>query len=417
MTELVPINGGRRRRRRGRDAWLGDCIVSDTGKPLPILANAIIALGAIVPDAFALDEMLCAPVLMQPLENDATFRPRPVTDIDLGIMQDRLQHRGLARLSFDTTRQALEQRAYAKRFHPARSYLDGLIWDEVPRLAGGMWQGETVEPFAVVYLGAEPSPYAAAVGRMFLIAMVARIYKPGCKADHMVVLEGEQGALKSTACKILGGQYFSDALPDVRLGKEASQHLRGRWLIEVAEMHAMSKADATQLKSFLSRECERYRPPHGRLEVLEPRQCVFIGTTNKSTYLRDETGGRRFWPLKCGRIDADGLARDRDQLFAEAVHLFRDGQPWWPDREFERTHIAPVQAERYESDDAWEEPIAEFLVGRTRTTVAEIARGPLGITTARVARADQVRIMAILEILNWRRLKRQGQMRPWGRGL
>jgi predicted P-loop ATPase len=283
--------------------WFSKCIKGATGKPLPILANALIGLRAEVPAMFAYDEMLCAPMLMRSLvDGNADFSPRPCTDVDVGVMQERLQHLGIARLSKDVTHQAVDMRAYECRFHPIRAYLSGLDWDGISRIS-------TVFP---VYFGADNTDYAMAISTMFMVGMAARIFEPGCKADHMVVLEGAQGTLKSTACRVLGGDFFSDNLPEVGAGKDVSQHLRGKWLIEVSEMHAMNRTETAQLKAFITRQVERYRPSFGRKEVIEPRQCVFIGTTNRDTYLRDETGGRRFWPVKAGKIDIDALARDRD---------------------------------------------------------------------------------------------------------
>ena len=270
--------------------WLAQCVLGETGKPLAVLANALAAMRAVMPGVFAYNEMLRVPLLMQPLEDRPEPLPRPVTDVDVGVVQERLQHLGLKRLSKDIVHQAVDVRAHERRFHPVKDYLGGLQWDGIARLAD----------LFPNYFGAKVTPYTQAIGPMFLISMVARILEPGCKADHLPVIEGPQGTLKSSACQILGGDWFSDNLPDVTAGKDVSQHLRGKWLIEVSEMHAMNRAEATQLKAFITRTTERYRPSYGRKEVIEPRQCVFVGTTNRDTYLRDESGGRRFWPVKAG---------------------------------------------------------------------------------------------------------------------
>lgn len=391
-----------RKKQQGRAEWLSKCIKTETGKPLPILANALIGLRAEMPDALVYDEMLCAIMLMRSLDQVQNFSPRPCTDVDVGVMQDRLQHLGLACLGKDTMHQAVDIRAHERRFHPVRSYLSSLAWDGKPRIS-------TLFP---VYFGSQLTDYTTTISTMFMVSMVARIFQPGCKADHMVVLEGAQGTLKSTACNILGGDYFSDNLPEISAGKDVSQHLRGKWLIEVSEMHAMNRAEAAQLKAFITRQSERYRPSYGRKEVIEPRQCVFIGTTNRDAYLRDETGGRRFWPIKTGNINADALARDRGQLFAEAVHSYQDGVPWWPDKDFEREQIMPEQAARYEAD-AWEENITEYLKTNTKATVGQIAREALHIETPRIGTAEQRRIAAALERLGWTRLPKDYQGKRW----
>ena len=378
-----------------RDHWLAQCICDVTGRPVSNVANALIGLrrDPALMDAFAFDDMQQVPLLMHPIGDPmGQIVPRPLSEEDITYTTEFLQKAGLKRIARDTVRDAVTARAKENSFHPVRDYLSGLQWDGQPRLR--VW--------LTTRLGSELTPYTSAVGEMFLIAMVARIFEPGCKADYMVVLEGQQGALKSSACKVLGGEWFSDSLPDVTAGKDVSQHLRGKWLIEVGEMHAMSRAESAQLKAFITRQTERYRPSYGRFEVIEQWQCVFIGTTNKNTYLRDETGGRRFWPVTVGKIDLDGLAQDRDQLFAEAVQLYRGEAVWWPDRAFEAQHIKPQQEARYEAD-AWQESIAGFLVDKTKVLVGQVATDALHFSTNKIGTADQRRITAILEALGWHR--------------
>jgi predicted P-loop ATPase len=253
---------------------------------------------------------------------------------------------------------------------------------------------------------------------MFLIGMVARVLRPGCRHNYMPILENEQGTLKSTACSVLAGEYFSDNLPDITR-KECSQHLRGKWLIEVAELRAYSRAEIDHFKEFLVRDVERYRPPWGRKEVHEPRQCVFVGTTNKTMYLQDETGNRRFWPVKCDRIEIEHLKRDRDQLFAEAVWRFKHDEQWWPTAAFERESIAAEQEARFEAD-AWEKPIRRYLdtLSTKRTTVLDVAVEALGYELERplantyqrpergtpinqLSKAHQMRIASVLTHLQW----------------
>lgn len=379
-----------------KDSWLAQCIPGETGRPLPNVANALLGLRCdpAIMDVFGFDEMERVPMLMHPIgDRMGQMDPRPLTDEDYTYATEFLQKAGLKRIAMDTVRSAVSARAKENSFHPVREYLSGLEWDGQRR----------VNVWLTTRLGADLTPYTAAVGQMFLISMVARIFEPGSKADHMPVLEGKQGELKSSACAVLGGKWFSDSLPDINSGKEVSQHLRGKWLIEVGEMHAMNRAESTQLKAFITRQIERYRPSFGRLEVVEPRHVVFVGTTNKSAYLRDETGGRRFWPVQIGKIDIDGLAEDRDQLFSEAVHLFNEGAAWWPDKGFEAEHIKPQQQERYEAD-AWEETIAAYLADKTKVTVGQVGKEGLLIETARIGTADQRRITAAMEGLGWRRI-------------
>lgn len=287
--------------------------------------------------------------------------------------------------------------AREQSFHPVRDYLKSLKWDGEPR----------VESWLSTYFGSEQSHYTASIGRMWLVSAVARIFRPGCQVDHVLVLEGEQGISKSSALSILfGKEYFCDSLPDIT-NKDASMQIMGAWCIEIAEMDAIGKAEVTAVKSFITRRVEKFRPPYGHHTIEVPRQCVFAGTTNAHEYLRDETGNRRFWPVACTRIDTDAIARDRDQLWAEAVSMFDDGVQWWPSTVSTRSVIAQQQEDRV-ADDLWTEKIRLFLdtdltiKADGRVTIPYILSTCFNINAIHHGQGEKNRVGRVLKTLGWR---------------
>jgi predicted P-loop ATPase len=383
--------------------WIALLRSDQRGRIYPDLANVLIALTnePVLIEAFAFDEMLNETTVRSPLpparagaEGEET--PHRLTDDDVGRLQEWLQHHGMPRVGREIVGQAVEIRSRERRFHPVRDYLQKLEWDGKPRLA----------TWLKVYLGAEGGDdYLATIGPMFLIAMVARIMDPGCKCDHMLVLEGEQGVMKSLACETLAGAaYFSDDIGDLA-SKDAKQHVIGKWLIEESELARFTRATTETLKSFLSRTTEKFRPPYGKSQIDVKRQCVIVGTTNRRDYNKDDTGARRIWPVSvAGRIAIEALKRDRDQLFAQAVERYRMGENWWPDPEIERLLIAPEQAER-RAIDAWEEPVFNYLAANVhlRLSVLEVAVGALNIERSKFGTADQNRVKAAMSLAGWRK--------------
>ena len=323
--------------------------------------------------------------------------PRPVMDADISAVQCYLQSIGFYSLGYNPVYRAAKLVSLENSFHPIMECLDKLEWDHVSRL----------DDWLIKYAGAENNEYHKAIGRMFIIAMIARIYQPGCQMNYMLVLEGEQGILKSSLCKAIAGgsDFFSDSLPDLRYGgKDASQHLDGKWIIEIAEMGVFNRAMVEEVKKFITRTHEKFRPSFGREEVIRARSCVFIGTTNQSEYFQDETGNRRMWPVLVKKISLDEFIRDRDQLLAEAVLRYRAGESWWPDREFEAKYIAPQQEDRFE-EDAWTNKIAIIVKNENQITVGEIA-DRLNIPTRDVGTSVQRRIARVLMLIGWERGRR-----------
>lgn len=208
--------------------------------------------------------------------------------------------------------------------HPVREYLLSLKWDGVAR----------ADTIFIDYLGAEDTEYTRTVTRKALIGAVARIMRPGCKHDHILVLVGPQGCRKSTTLAKLGKSWFSDSFYTVQ-GKEAYEQIQGFWLIEMGEMAATRKAELESIKQFVSKQSDSYRAAYAKRTQEHPRQCAFFGTTNDDEFLRDATGGRRFWPVTVtdkGRETGDYFTAEIvDQVWAEIVMRYSAGENWYLD--------------------------------------------------------------------------------------
>lgn len=223
--------------------------------------------------------------------------------------------------SVSTIEEALLHITVQNEFHPVKIFLESLTWDGKERI-----------PTAFkTYLNAKmPEPYLTEVTRKFFLAMVKRIYEPGCKFDHLPVFEGSQGIGKSSFGSILvGAEWFMDGLPDLS-DKDAALNLQGIWFIEMGELSSIYRSQLDAAKAFITRQVDKVRPPYGRRRIDLPRQCVFVGTTDKKDYLQDSAGNRRFWPVHVNGCDFEALERDRLQLLAEAKFIYDfANEPLW----------------------------------------------------------------------------------------
>lgn len=290
-------------------------------------------------------------------------------------------------------RKAMLSAAHRASFHPVRDYLESLTWDGTPR----------VLDWACVYLGAtsegETGQYALAAGKKWLISAVARVMRPGCKADNVLILEGPQGRLKSSALAVLGSPWFMDT-PFNLHDRDRFTHIQGRWIIELAELDGFSRAESSAAKAFFSSSSDVWTPKYIAHAIEVQRQCVFAGTVNLGTYLHDKTGNRRYWPLRIGTIDLEALKRDRDQLWAEAVHLFNAGEKWWVEpHEFE---LFALEQHARETPDALEDVIAAFVADKAEgVTMRAILEVGLDIALKDWTPALQARIGHIMSALGW----------------
>ncbi len=377
------------------------------GEPHATLNNAIEAIrpwrGVLAFDTFASEIVTTEKPPWGTADVPRDWKPGP-----WGTREDVLTCSWLSRtygirVGLDVVRYAVGNVADHTKVHPVTDWFDGLRWDGTERA-----------PFLFSrYFGATHNEYTAEVSRIFLVGAVARVRRPGCKLDTMVVLEGEQGIRKSTGIKtIVGAEWFSDTPIDLA-SKDRFVALRNKFGIEIAELDGFDKHEATRIKAFISSPVDTYRAPYARSDERFERQCFFVGTTNAKAYLSDPTGNRRFLPVACTVVDLKAIRRDRSQLWAEADQRFQKGETWWPDRAV--VDLFAAEQEARVTEDSWEHSIAEHMANRNETTMRDLLERALGILDeAKHTIADQKRAARILSRLGFERVQRRtAQGRSW----
>jgi putative DNA primase/helicase len=432
-------------------SWISKMKISPTtGQPQKTSENILIALegeanlkGRIKLDEFADSIIGIAPLPWAPRDEESgPFIWSEKDDSGIMIYLEKI----LGFQSREKFNHALNQCAAKNRFNPVVDYLNNLRWDGIRRL----------DTLFVDYLGAADTPYTRAVTRKSVTAAVARAMVPGLKYDTMPVLTGAQGLGKTSLIQKLGRFWFSNSIETFE-GKEAAELLQGVWVVEIGEMSAYKKSDLDTIKGFLSRTEDHYRAAYARKTEKHPRRCVFFGTSNRSDYLKDPTGGRRFWPIDCGiqrpsknvffqseTPDFILLDAEVDQLWAEAVMNWRMGETLVLTGELEEE--AKRQQENHSEQDPRESLIREFVerkvpvdwqkrdistrklywsgefgkiesetVERDRICAAEIWEECFGEKVHRMKRVDTMAINDVLERMEgWIKKKSPYRYGPYG---
>lgn len=303
--------------------------------------------------------------------------------------------------SWDDFRMVVDSAARRARFHPVKDYLAGLEWDGIER----------IEEWLIAHAGAPDTPFVRAVSRIVLIAAVRRIRKPGCKFDEMLVLESPEGKNKSTAFAVLASEdWFSDDAPLNASAREVIERIRGRWIVECADLSGMTRAEIEDLKAFLSRREDAAALKYDPDTTKRKRSCIFVGTTNRTNYLISDTGNRRFWPIPITNIDIDTLAADRNQLWAEAAYWEAKGESIRLDPSLYDDARAEQEARRIV--DPWRDQLADVLGDTEGKLACEDAWRIIDKPVAQRTQHDNTRLGSAMRDLGWERKKLRLKGRP-----
>jgi putative DNA primase/helicase len=274
--------------------------------------------------------------------------------------------------------------------NPLLEWLDSIEWDGVNRL--NSWVVEATD--------CEDNELNRKMGEKWLIQAIARAYEPGCKADCVLIFAGAQGAGKSTLFRTLAtDEYFADTPLDIGSANSYSQIARA-WIYEVAELDSVRRSANSATKAFLSAQEDNFRPAYGRHAITIKRHVVFAGTTNESQFINDMTGSRRYWPIKVDAVNLNWVRENRDQLWAEAILAYKNGETWYLDKKLDK--VRHDSSKIYRQDDPWLEPISSFLMlNRGYVTMTMVMEDGLKIERGRMNRRDEMRISEILRELDY----------------
>lgn len=275
---------------------------------------------------------------------------QPVTSLDVPAARWFQKSAYNCDVSREMVGACIQHVALHNEYDPVREYLEKLpAWDGRPRLS------KMLIDYAEA--GGDPN-WTMIVTRKFFIAAVARALRPGCQVDNTLVLQGDQGGGKTSLVRIMGSGFSVETSLDLH-SKDAVMVSATAWLVELGELASLKRSDVESVRNFLTRKEDSIRLPYGRAVQQMPRRCVFLGTTNSRQPLTDPEGSRRFWVVSVGTVDTAGLEKVRDQLWAEALHLFRSGEQWWLTRD--ESERAKSEASVYEVEDITQGEILAWL--------------------------------------------------------
>lgn len=344
---------------------------------------------------------------------------KPVDDDEMLLIKRHLVFNQDIDFQKAVLQEAARSAALANQFHPVREYLQAIKWDGKAR----------IDSWLIDYMGVEDNIYTRAVGKKFMLAAVTRIFEPGHKFDTMMVLEGKiQGERKSTTLNALSQGWFIDNISDFQNKDTLLSCHNGVWIAECSELDFMSRTEITAQKAFNSRQIDSFRAPYDRFVKEYPRQFVMVGTTNQFQYLRDETGNRRYWPIRTNKIDQPRIKVEADQLWAEAYNLYQ--------KKTDLVYMdepALIEWERREQEarlqvDSWEETIADWFAEVPESakekiiwesnvfTFSDLWQYALGRNPGNFPKQEQNRIGAIMRKLGFEYKQFRNKEGQRGRG-